>query len=63
MTDKERGEIARQIEEYISTDTKEIPQSVVFRSGMNTGLRIAARIVKEYGKDEALRRHNEDKRL
>ena len=53
MTDEEREELANEILEMVSTQTKEIPQSVIFRSGMNTGLRIAARIVKEKGKDNA----------
>ena len=52
MTDEEREELANEILEMVSTQTKEIPQSVIFRSGMNTGLRIAARIVKEYGKTD-----------
>ena len=53
MTDEEREELAKAILEMVSTEPRTIPQSVIFRSGMNTGLRIAARIVKEKGKDNA----------
>ena len=52
MTDEEREELAKAILEMVSTEPRTIPQSVIFRSGMNTGLRIAARIVKEYGKTD-----------
>ena len=45
MTEDEKDEICKEIDELISTEMKEIPQSVIFRSGMNTGLRIAKRIV------------------
>ena len=49
MTDKEREEIIAEIEKLISTEPRRIPQSVIFRSGVNTGLRMAVRIVKEKG--------------
>lgn len=39
------NEIVKEIEDFISFDLKTTPQSVIFRSGMNTGLRIAKRIV------------------
>lgn len=52
MDERERNELVRLIEERISTALKEQPQSVIFRSGMNTGLRMAARIVSEYERDE-----------
>ena len=51
MDERERNELVRLIEERISTALKEQPQSVIFRSGMNTGLRMAARIVSEYERD------------
>lgn len=50
MNDKDREEIVKAIDELISTETKPTPQSVIFRSGMNTGLRIAKRIVE--GKED-----------
>ena len=59
MTEDEKDEICKEIDKLISTEMKEIPQSVIFRSGMNTGLRMAKRIVERRG-DETLRRHNED---
>ena len=48
MNDKDREEIVKAIDELISTETKPTPQSVIFRSGMNTGLRIAKRIVEKH---------------
>lgn len=48
MNDKDREEIVKAIDELISTETKPTPQSVIFRSGMNTGLRIAKRIVERH---------------
>ena len=52
MNDKDREEIVKAIDELISTETKPTPQSVIFRSGMNTGLRIAKRIVEGEDKGE-----------
>ena len=52
MDERERNELVKEIKSFISTETKEQPQSVIFRSGMNTGLRLAARIVDGYGKEE-----------
>ena len=55
MNDKDREEIVKAIDELISTETKPTPQSVIFRSGMNTGLRIAKRIVEgEYKGEKGL---------
>ena len=43
------------IKAYISTEPKPYPQSVIFRSGMNTGLRIAVReIEKVKGENEGV---------
>jgi len=52
MNDKDREEIVKAIDELISTETKPTPQSVIFRSGMNTGLRIAKRIVERKEDDD-----------
>lgn len=51
-TDEVLNEIGKEIEDFISFDLKTIPQSVIFRSGMNTGLRIAKRIVEKHRETE-----------
>ena len=45
MSDTEKAII--EIKKYINTDLRNQPQSVIFRSGVNTGLRIAIRILEK----------------
>ena len=45
MKDTEKAIL--EIKKYINTDLRNQPQSIIFRSGVNTGLRIAIRILEK----------------
>ena len=46
MKDTEKAVL--EIKKYINTDLRNQPQSIIFRSGVNTGLRIAIRILERF---------------